>query len=406
MGDYLPISKGTTMKKTSVFQNGLIWFGAAISIAEILTGTLLAPLGFTKALCAIILGHLIGAVLMYAAGIIGAKTQRCAMDTVKLSFGEKGSYLFSSLNVLQLIGWTAVMIFSGAIAATTAFPAVGQSIWSLVIGGLILLWIFIGISNLGNISTITMSALFILTLVLSGVIFGGDTTAVEGTGGLSFGAAVELSVAMPMSWLVLIADYTKDAEKKHKATFASVGVYFLGSSWMYVIGMAAALFTGQSDVAQIMVSAGLGAVGLIIIVVSTVTTTFLDAYSAGVSAVSISKKISEKWAAVTVTVIGTALAVFTTVTQFEWFLYLISSVFAPMIAILITDYFILKRDVSKTAFDVRNLVLWVIGFALYRCSMSYETAIGYTVPVMIVIIILAITVDKITGGKTHAKNAS
>ena len=104
-------------KKTSTFSNGLIWFGAAVSIAEILTGTLLAPLGFAKGLAAILLGHLIGCSLLFFAGLIGGRTRKSAMETVKLSFGQKGSLLFSSLNVLQLIGWTAVMIYSGAAAA-------------------------------------------------------------------------------------------------------------------------------------------------------------------------------------------------------------------------------------------------------------------------------------------------
>lgn len=387
------------MKKTSTFTNGLIWFGAAISIAEILTGTILAPLGFQNAVLAIIIGHLIGGVLMYCAGMIGARTERSSMDTVKLSFGEKGSYLFSSLNVLQLVGWTAVMIYSGAVAATTLFPLISRSMWSLIIGVLILAWIFIGLSNLGHISTITMSALFIMTLVLSGIIFGGDVTSVQSTSEMSFGSAVELSVAMPLSWLVLIADYTKDAEKKQKATITSVVVYFLGSCWMYIIGMGAALITGESDVAQIMLSAGLGVVGLIIIVLSTVTTTFLDAYSAGVSALSISAKISGKWTAVVVTVIGTALAIITNVTQFEGFLYLIGSVFAPMIAILITDYFILHRDLSTKSVAWRNMGLWVIGFVLYRMCMNYETVFGNTLPVMVIIMFLAIITDKVVGGK-------
>ncbi len=394
------------MKKTSVFQNGLIWFGAAISIAEILTGTLLAPLGFEKALLAIVLGHLIGGVLMYFAGIIGARTERSAMDTVKLSFGEKGSYLFSSLNVLQLVGWTAVMIFSGAAAAAVMFPSISATVWALVIGALILVWIFIGLSNLGHISTVTMSALFVLTIILSGVIFRGDLSAPVTAGEMSFGAAVELSVAMPLSWLVLIADYTKDAEKKGKATATSVLVYFFGSCWMYVIGMGGAIVTGQSDVAQMMLTAGLGLVGLVIVVISTVTTTFLDAYSAGVSAVSISAKMSEKWVAVAVTVLGTVLAICTSVTQFEGFLYLIGSVFAPMIAILIADYFVLHRNVAHTVADKRNLILWGIGFGLYRYCMVLDTPVGYTLPVMVVIFLLTITTHKILGGKSHAGSVS
>ena len=82
-------------------------------------------------------------------------------------------------------------------------------------------------------------------------------------------------------------------------------VYSLVSIFMYMIGMGAAIFTGEYDIAQIMLKTNFGVVGLLIIVFSTVTTTFLDAYSAGVSSVSISSKIQEKWAAIVVTVIGT-----------------------------------------------------------------------------------------------------
>lgn len=60
--------------KTSVLSNGLLWFGAGISIAEILTGMLLAPLGFGKGLLAIIIGHVIGGAVMFGAGVIGGRT--------------------------------------------------------------------------------------------------------------------------------------------------------------------------------------------------------------------------------------------------------------------------------------------------------------------------------------------
>ena len=102
-------------KKTSVFSNGLIWFGAGVSIAEIITGTYLAPLGFTKAMLAIVIGHVIGALMMFAAGMIGAREEKSAMETVKMSFGKKGGLLFAVLNILQLVGWTAIMIYDGAV---------------------------------------------------------------------------------------------------------------------------------------------------------------------------------------------------------------------------------------------------------------------------------------------------
>ena len=78
-------------KRTSLFENGLIWFGAAVSIAEIITGTYFAPLGLVKGILAIVLGHIIGCILLFFAGVIGGKTQKSAMETVKMSFGEKGS---------------------------------------------------------------------------------------------------------------------------------------------------------------------------------------------------------------------------------------------------------------------------------------------------------------------------
>lgn len=117
-----------TEKRTSIFENGLIWFGAGVSLAEILTGTYFAPLGFQKGLLAIIIGHIIGCTMLFLAGVIGGKTRRSAMETVKMSFGEKGGIFFSFLNVLQLVGWTAIMIYDGALAADGVLHT-GSWVW-------------------------------------------------------------------------------------------------------------------------------------------------------------------------------------------------------------------------------------------------------------------------------------
>lgn len=387
--------------RTSVFLNGLIWFGAGVSLAEILTGTYFAPLGFGKAMAAILLGHLIGGIMMFAAGMIGAKERKSAMETVKMSFGHKGSLLFAFLNVLQLIGWTAIMIYDGALAADGMLHT-GLWVWALVIGGLIALWIVIGLTNLGKINTIAMAALFILSLILFKVIFFGTQAAAPMVDdkSLTFGAAVELAVAMPLSWLPLISDYTREAEKPFAATLASVVTYSLVSIFMYMIGMGAAIYTGEYDIAQIMLKTGLGIVGLLIIVFSTVTTTFLDAYSAGVSAVSISDKIKEKWAALVVTVIGTIAAIVYPMDNITDFLYLIGSVFAPMIAVQIADYFILKKaDAQGQSFVWKNLIIWLIGFVAYRLLMQVDTPVGNTLPDMAITILLCLIADKIASGK-------
>ena len=381
-------------KRTSVFENGLIWFGAAVSIAEILTGTYFAPLGFTKGLLAILIGHVIGCAMLFFAGLIGGKVRKSAMETAKMSFGSKGALLFSVLNIIQLLGWTAIMIYDGALAVNSILD-IGSWIWCIVIGALIILWIVIGIKNLGKVNTVAMGALFILTIVLSFVIFGKGKMLNVGGEGMTFGAAVELSVAMPLSWLPLISDYTREAKKPVKATAVSAITYGVVSCWMYVIGMGAAIFTEESDIAQIMVKAGLGIAGLLIIVFSTVTTTFLDAYSAGISSESLSAKISGKWVAVAVTVIGTVGAIFFPLDDITDFLYFIGSVFAPMIAIQIADFFILKLNRDKKLFCIRNLIIWLIGFVVYRLLMRVDIIVGNTLPDMLITIALCVAVSKI-----------
>lgn len=390
-------------KRTSLLENGLIWFGAGVSIAEILTGTYFSSLGFQKGLAAILIGHVIGCVMLFLAGVIGGKSRLSAMETVKSSFGNKGGQFFAILNVLQLVGWTAIMIYDGALAVD-GMVSTGRWLWCLTIGALIVVWILIGITNLGKINTAAMVLLFILTLVLCKVIFF-DGNVIQSTAddSLSFGAAVELAVAMPLSWLPLISDYTREAEKPVKATAVSAIVYGIVSCWMYVIGMGAALFTGESDIAQILLKAGLSIAGLLIIVFSTVTTTFLDAYSAGISSESIFSKIKGKYAAIVVTIIGTVGAILFPMDDITDFLYLIGSVFAPMIAIQIADFFLLHRDRRKNAFDWRNLIIWVIGFVLYRLLMRVDLPVGNTLPDMVITIVICVIVGKVVGEKSTEK---
>ena len=157
------------MKKTSTFQNGLIWFGAGVSLAEISQVRPLRRWAWRRALRPFCSG--ISSLRHDAAGGPHRRAHgRSAMETVKMSFGQKGGLLFAFLNVLQLVGWTAIMIYDGALAVGGIF-AIGRWVWCLVIGALIIVWIAVGVTDLGWINKITMAALFILTLVLCKVIF-------------------------------------------------------------------------------------------------------------------------------------------------------------------------------------------------------------------------------------------
>ena len=379
---------------------GLVWFGASVSLAEILTGTFFAPLGLQTGIIAIIVGHLIGCVLFFLVALASAQTGASAMQAVGRSFGRVGSGAFSAANVLQLVGWTAIMVMSGGAAATLLVPALGMAGWCVVIGALIVLWIAIGVKRMGTIQSGAALLLFALTFVVSATVFGSGAP-IPGMedGSLSFGAAVELAAAMPLSWLPVAGDYTREAQQPGSGTALATIAYCLGSCWMFVIGLGCALFAGSDDVAAVLAQAGLGVVGILVVVFSTVTTTFLDAQSAGVSANAISDKLDARVCGIAAAVIGTLLAIFAPVGDFEDFLYLIGSVFAPMATIVVVDYFVLHRDNSDSPIDWRNAVLWLAGFVLYRFSLGWDIPCGNTLPVMIIIAIAAIAADRMLDKK-------
>lgn len=390
--------------KTSVLSNGLIWFGAGVSMSEILTGTYFAPLGIKTGLFAILIGHIIGGILLFLAGYLGAKTRNNAMETVAVSFGRKGNLPFSVLNILQLAGWLAILNYDGALAANGIF-SVGAGVWCAVIGVLLLLWVLVGLKRLEKINMIAMTALFLMTLVLCfvivtrgnfGTLFNGSSVNKDV---LTFGAAIELSAAMPLSWIPVISDYTSNSTKPVKATVVSTIVYCLVSCWMYLIGMSAAIGMGTSDIAQISLRAGLGVVGLLIILFSTVTTNFLAAHSAGVSGEvigeSFSKHINGKYLSILVVLLGTIAAILYPMDNIEDFLYLINSVFAPMIAVMIADFFFNKKRSVTKEWDWTNLIVWLIGLSLYRVLMHVDIVIGYTLPDIVITAVLCVIVHRI-----------
>lgn len=379
-------------KKVSLFNQALVWFGAGISIAEILTGTYLAPLGLQKGMLAIILGHLIGGVLFYLAASISAKQNKSSMESVKSTFGEIGGKFFAILNVLQLFGWTAIMIYDGAVSATSVFKQ-SQWLWTLVIGALVVVWIAVDISSMEKVNIVAMLGLFVLSLLLCYVIV---TNQHKGklVDSITFGAALELSASMPLSWLPVVGDYMVNADQPKKSALVSTIVYTLASSWMFAIGMASSIMTGSSNIATIMVMAGMGLAGLLIIVFSTVTTTFLDALSAGISSEAIISKLFGKKAALVVGVLGTICALLFPMDNITNFLLLIGSIFAPMIAVMVAAEFSLAPSANKVI-NLPNLLVWLFGFIIYRVLMQLDLPTGYTVPDVTVTFLLALLVNRL-----------
>lgn len=386
-------------QKYSNLTISLIWFSAAISMAEILTGTWFAPLGWSQGLIAIVFGHIIGGAMFFCAGLIGAKTQKSAMQTVQISFGIKGSALFSVLNALQLMGWTAVMIYMGAEVIsilnqqgdTSLFP-----LFTIGLGLLIIIWLLLGFTNLGVIKSVSLTTMFLLMLWLTLQIIQHDFIPVEASNHIKFGTAVEIAAIMPLSWIPVVSDHTKNTKTPLKTTALSALVYTLTSCWMYSIGLGAALVTGKSEISQILALSGVSIIGVLIVITSTMINTALPAHSTGMSLNNIFSKLNVKVISIVTVIIGIILATSLPVTQYEHFLFFIGSVFAPMIGVLIADFFVFKKTEPQKNIDLMGLGIWFAGFAIYRTLMwkEWETELGLTFPVILLTFILTIVVRK------------
>jgi len=174
---------------------------------------------------------------------------------------------------------------------------------------------------------------------------------------------------------------------------------------MYMIGLGAAIVYSNPDPSTMLLAVNLGLVALGIIVLATVTTTFLDAYSAGVTLLNIFPKLNEKFVALIMTAIGTALAIIVNIEGYESFLYAIGSVFAPLFAILLTDYFLLKNKKIQANLLVNwgTLSLCALGTMLYYQFINLNFVLGATIPVMLIISIIHLITWRLTSKWTFVR---
>lgn len=375
----------------------LLWVGAAISIAEMVTGTLLAPLGLAKGVAAILVGHAIGCLLfLLPAGYIGAKKQQTAIRSTADTFGQQGVWAFSLLNALQLLGWTAVMIVNAAQAmngvARQLFNFHSFLAMSLVVAAFIVLWLLMDTQLLLRINNLVVSLLFLGTLLILFIILRAPTMAIHLSGTtMSFGAAVELNVTMALSWLPLIGDYTRATKQALPIALTSSLGYFLGSSFMFLIGLLIVTCTGATDVTKLLATSGLGLVALLIIIFSTVTTTFMDAYSAATNIGQLVHIRHTNLLAIGVTLVGLVIALVISMTRYENFLYFIGSVFTPLYAIVFTTYFVTKKSLPK----VVNLILWLLGVWGYYQLQKVDLELGTTFLLLVVMAVLVVICSRI-----------
>ncbi|WP_303997740.1 putative hydroxymethylpyrimidine transporter CytX [Megamonas hypermegale] len=398
------------ISKISSFNMSLLWFGTAVSIAEILTGTLLAPLGIVQGICAVVLGHFIGGAVLFIAGFIGADRNCSSAESVNLFFGRFGSTVFSLLNIVQLIGWITIMLIIGSEAVNRITDGLWQLpphtfIWTSILGLMPCIWIFFKGGCIDKINRLIMACLFMASLWLAfNSLFGENISSAISPqdSNMNFGLAVELSVVMCLSWMPVISDYTHRAQNKIKGTFCAAAAYCFGSSLMYIIGLGSAVHFQTNDICDIFALSGLGVIALIVILLSTITTNFVAINSASLCFNHLVNRASVKITFILICFLSIVMAYFISMQQYENFLYFIGAIFAPLFAVLFSEFFLLRNTFGKINMDkivIKNCLLWLIGFIIYEYLIDYTTFIGITFPVMLGIAICNFIVSQLLSQK-------
>lgn len=361
---------------TGLFTNLVIWFGVAISVSEIQAGVQIASAAPVDSIWVpLILGHIVGGVLLYFVGLIGADLRVNAMESIKSTFGKFGSKFFALLNVMQLIAWVAVLNAQGTLALMGLNLPVSFPVISFILAILVALWVFIGIQRSSKITSIVMIVLTALLLLLTVQLFGLrlDNITPVSSQVLGFWNIFEVSIAMPVSWLPVISDYTRDVENPKKATAVSAIAYTVASLWMYFIGVEVVCI-GITDISKAILIAGLGVPGVIIMVLSTVTTNFLATNSAGESAKAIFNRLDPKLTGVIVSILSALLAISGIMDHYINFLYLITSVFAPMAAVLLVSFNFSRKD-NESPDYLWNIFAWLCGFIVYQLTVNLDSIV-------------------------------
>jgi len=412
----IPLDK----RSLTALQLAFIWLGAGISIAEIWAGNLLAPaLPLTLALTVNLAGHLVGNGFMAAIAHMGSRIGVPTMVLVRGSFGVRGSYLASTLNYIQLIGWTAIMILIGGKALDEVFKAFGTGslypVWALSLGLATTLWAFAGPRSWRKIQPVSVGLLIVLSVWMGIVALlqsGGRLLTYEPTWEISVGEAFDLVAAMPVSWAPLVADYSRLALPGFGAALATYLGYMASSFAFYTIGSVSSAGIGASDPIAVIAAYGLGIPAFLIIVLSTTTTTFLDIYSGAITWKNMRPQDSLRLQVWVVGLAGTILALFFPMEQYESFLLWIGASFFPLVAIMVSDYYLVKRSYRGVelvqpkgaywywgGFNPVALACWIAGFLFYIWLLQSGIAslLGATLPTVALTMLLYFAVSKVKG---------
>ncbi|MDF0733861.1 putative hydroxymethylpyrimidine transporter CytX [Pseudomonas entomophila] len=380
-----------------------LWFSLGIGLMVLQVGALLAPgLGLAGALLAIVLGTAVGVLLLAAAGVIGSDTGLSAMGSLRLTLGRHGAGLPALLNLLQLVGWGSfeiiVMRDAASLLGSRAFGE-GSTwssplLWTLCFGALATLLAVSGpLAFVRKVLRkwgiwLLLGACLWLTWNLFAKADLADLWRRGGDGSLSLAVGFDIVIAMPLSWLPLIADYSRFGQRASRVFGGTALGFFLGNAWLMSLGVAYTLaFAPSGEVNALLLAlagAGLG-IPLLLILLDESENAFADIHSAAVST-GLLVKLKVEHLALAIGLLCTLIALLAPLAQYQNFLLLIGSVFAPLFGVVLVDHFVIRRRRAPArvgGLHWQALLAWAVGVAAYHLIANGAPEFGATLPALL-----------------------
>lgn len=384
-----------------------LWFSLGIGLLVLQAGALLTPaLSLGAALGAILAGSALGVILLALVGVIGADTGLASMAMLRPTLGVRGAVVPTCINVVQLVGWGSfeIIIMSQAADALTrsTLGFAAPSAWTVLFGALAT-----AIAVLGPVSFVRrFLRAWGLWLILAAagwltfrLLAQHDLQSLftrPAEGGLGFGGAVDLVVAMPLSWLPLICDYSRFGRTPGGVFRGTVLGYFIANVWFYGLGAAYGLATGEEmSLVTALATAG-GGLALVLILLDETDNAFADIHSAAVSAGTVFGKVP--LLSLGFGALCTLIALLVPLAKYEGFLLLIGSVFAPLFGVVLADHFLVRRrrleagEIARrggaywyfAGWNIAGLLAWGTGVVAFHAVSSLLPDLGATVPSLVV----------------------
>lgn len=391
-----------------------LWFSLGVGLLVMQVGAYLVPsLGTKQALLAVIFGSIIGAALLAWVAFISCHKGFTSANLMIDVYGKKFAKLPIFLNIIQLIGWATfeiVVMRDGTKAILDqAFIADTSIILPTLFWGLVVL-VLLRASMLTLVRKIVSQIglpLVILSLIWLTIQFALQLDTKElsnlwqktGDGGMNTFQALDLVIAMPISWLPLVSDYARHG-KTAKGAFVGTWLGFtLANIWCYALGVLIITVIGTNIemVGALLLAQG-GLIALSLILIDELDNTYGDLYSSSVCANNLAPKLSIKTWGTILACISIALALVLPMHALEPFLLSLSSVFVPLFGtILGFRGFTFKLHMASKQKNVYNLVaitIWLLGIALYHSLDSFAPQFGSSIPTLLFTFILGLSFSR------------